>query len=96
MLGRFSESIHPQLHIMFDLAGEHFEPKLVLKVEDTPGLSWLDLLPTHPKQEQISHNGDAKGLFDAILLSGDLMLSQAQTRFEFPDEQFSLPFTMHP
>ena len=53
---------------MFHLTGEHFEPKGVLQLEDTPGFSWLYLLLVDPKQEQISHNGNAKRLFDSILL----------------------------
>ena len=83
--------MHPQLHMMFYLSGKDFEPELVLQIENTPGLSWLDLLPTHPKQEQISHNGDAKGLFKPIAITSNLILSQPYVRFEISIDELSIP-----
>ena len=46
---------------------------------------------TRPYDKQVGQHGDANGFLAAVLVPTDLVLAQAQARFEFPVHQLYSP-----
>jgi hypothetical protein len=63
----------------------------MLKLKDTPRFARDDLVMTHAKHEQVGQHRDAHGFFTAILVPTDLVLAQAQARFQLPVHQLDCP-----
>src|SRR5262245_33936515 len=51
---------------------------------------------THTHHKQVGQHRDAHGFFTTVLVPTDLMLAQAQARFECPVQQLHLPDIMPP
>lgn len=64
------------------LIGDHTQSKRMLKLRDAPRLTGDNLLMTGSEQKQIRHHGNAKGLLNPLFMTTDLVLAQAQVRFQ--------------
>ena len=74
---------------MLDLGGHHTQSQYMLQLKDAPGFARDDLVMTDAKHKQVGQHRDANGFFTAVLVPTDLVLAQAQTRFEFPVQQLN-------
>src|SRR4029434_7317044 len=63
----------------------------MLKLKNTPGFSRGDLVMTYAKHKQVGQHRNTHGFLATVFVPTDLMLAQAQTRFEFPVHQLDCP-----
>ena len=67
----------------FDLLGADVPSEFLLKREDAPCCSGLDMLGLQAQHHQIRHERDGHGSFHSRGLFRDLSMPQAQSTFQF-------------
>ena len=68
----------------------------MLQLKNTPGFARDNLVMTHPQHKQVCQYRYAHGFLTAVLVPTDLVLAQAQARFQFPVHHLHLPDIMPP
>ena len=63
----------------------------MLQLKNTPGFARDDLVMTHPQYKQVGQYRYPQGFFTAVLVPTDLVLAQAQARFQFPVHHLDCP-----
>src|SRR3989442_1668294 len=63
----------------------------MLQLKDTPRFARDDLVMTHAQHEQVGQDRNAHGFLTAILVPTDLVLAQAQARFQLPVQELDCP-----
>ena len=61
----------------------------MLQLKDTPRFARDDLVMTHAQHEQVGQDRNAHGFLTAILVPTDLVLAQAQARFQLPVQELN-------